>query len=183
MAINDKKHLSRSTMKLDRELKIEIVAIVREELEELLKQKAENGSDYRDDKELLERMIRVEVALVHQGKIMEQRFEVVDKRFEAVDKRFEDMYKYVNKGFSDLKWFIMLIVPLIHRRYECYHSYPPQSYLNTKIPYFTTIPFTNPIIFILTLLQKYNIVFFENIICFLNYICVYYPLTYISVVR
>ena len=115
MAINDKKHLSRSTMKLDRESKIEIVSLIREELS---RQRAENGSDYRNDKELLERMIRVEEALVHQGKMMEQRFEAVDKRFEAVDKRFEavdkrfeDMYKYVNKGFSDLKWFIMLIVP------------------------------------------------------------------------
>ena len=108
MAINDKKHLSISTMKLDRESKIEIVSLIREELS---RQKAEDGSDYRNDKELLERMIRVEEALVHQGKMMEQRFEAVDKRFEAVDKRFEDMYKYVNKGFSDLKWFIMLIVP------------------------------------------------------------------------
>ena len=95
-------------MKLDRELKIEIVAIVREELS---RQKAENGSDYRNDKELLERMIRVEEALVHQGKMMEQRFEVVDKRFEdmhkymdkrfeVVDKRFEDMHKYMDKRFE-----------------------------------------------------------------------------------
>ena len=99
-------------MKLDRESKIEIVAIVREELEELLKQKAENGSDYRNDKELLERMIRVEEALVHQGKIMEQRFEAVDKRFEAVDKRFEDMHKYMDKRFE-----------AVDKRFEDMHKY------------------------------------------------------------
>ena len=105
-------------MELDRELKIEIVAIVREELEELLKQKAENGSDYRNDKELLERMIRVEEALVHQGKMMEQRFEVVDKRFEDMhkymDKRFEDMRGDMNKRFQEMnanfKWVMGLIV-------------------------------------------------------------------------
>ena len=88
-------------MKLDRESKIEIVAIVREELS---RQKAENGSDYRNDKELLERMIRVEEALIHQGKIMEQRFEAVDKRFEDMhrhmDKRFEDIYRYMDKRFE-----------------------------------------------------------------------------------
>ena len=58
-------------MELDRELETKIISLIREEL---LKQKVENGSDYRNDKELLERMIRVEEALVHQGKIVEQRF-------------------------------------------------------------------------------------------------------------
>ena len=111
---------SRSTMKLDRELKIEIVAIVREELS---RQKAENGSDYRNDKELLERMIRVEEALVHQGKMMGQRFEVVDKRFEdmhkymdkrfeAAEKRFEDMHKYMDKRFE-----------VVDKRFEDMHKY------------------------------------------------------------
>ena len=52
-------------MKLDRESKLEIVSLIREELS---RQKAENGSDYRNDKELLERMIRVEEALGPSGK-------------------------------------------------------------------------------------------------------------------
>ena len=113
MAINDKKHLSRSTMKLDKELKIEIVSLIREELSRqigLFIPKAENGSDYRNDKELLERMIRVEEALVHQGKIIEQRFEAVDKRFEAVDKRFESVDKRFQEMRTDFKWVMGLIV-------------------------------------------------------------------------
>ena len=115
MAINDKKHLSRSTMKLDRESKLEIVSLIREELS---RQKAENGSDYRNDKELLERMIRVEEALVHQGKMMEQRFEAVDKRFEAVDKRFEDMHKYMDKRFEDIYRYMDKRFESVDKRFQ-----------------------------------------------------------------
>ena len=107
-------------MELDRESKIEIVSLIREELS---RQKAEDGSDYRNDKELLERMIRVEEALVHQGKIMEQRFEAVDKRFEdmhkymdkrfeSAEKRFEDMHKYMDKRFEAAE-----------KRFEDMHKY------------------------------------------------------------
>ena len=45
--------------------------------------------------------------------MMDKRFEAVDKRFEAVDKRFEDMYKYMDKRFSSLQWFIGIAFVII----------------------------------------------------------------------
>ena len=90
---------------MNRELESKIVSLIRRELHEELSSKEKVG-----DRELLERIVRVEEALLHQGKMMEQRFEAMDKRFEdmyrymdkrfeAVDKRFEDMKHYFNRLF------------------------------------------------------------------------------------
>ena len=97
---------------MNRELESEIVSLIRRELHGRSSSREDIG-----DRELLERMVRVEEALLYQGKIMEQRFEAidkrfedmyrymdkrfeaVDKRFEAVDKRFEDMKHYFNRLF------------------------------------------------------------------------------------
>ena len=80
---------------MNRELESEIVSLIRRELHEKLSSKEKVG-----DRELLERIVRVEEALLYQGKMMEQRFEAMDKRFEAIDKRFEDMYRYMDKHFE-----------------------------------------------------------------------------------
>ncbi len=79
------------------------------------------------DKELLERMIRVEEGLKNQMELTRQgfenmekrfieRFEAVDKRFEAVDKRFEAVDKHfeavdkhfeaVDKRFEDMQHYM-----------------------------------------------------------------------------
>ncbi len=77
-------------------------------------------SQYFNEIELIERMVRVEEELKNQReliligfeqsnkrfedmqKYMDKRFEQVDKRFEQVDKRFEDMQKYMDKRFEDV---------------------------------------------------------------------------------
>jgi hypothetical protein len=56
------------------------------------------------ERELLERVVRVEEELRHQRELMQQgfaamerRFEQVDKRFEQVDKRFEQVDKHLTE--------------------------------------------------------------------------------------
>ena len=63
------------------------------------------------ERELYERLIRVEEALVHQRELMQQgfaamekrfgqidrRFERIDKRFEQADKRFEEMNRRIDR--------------------------------------------------------------------------------------
>ena len=96
---------------MNRELESEIVSLIRRELHGRSSSREDIG-----DRELLERMVRVEEALLHQGKMMEQRFEAMDKRFEdmyrymdkrfeAMDKRFEDMHRYMDKRFEDMKHY------------------------------------------------------------------------------
>ena len=80
---------------MNRELESEIVSLIRRELHGRSSSREDIG-----DRELLERMVRVEEALLHHGKMMEQRFEAMDKRFETIDKRFEDMYRYMDKRFE-----------------------------------------------------------------------------------
>ena len=43
------------------------------------------------ERDLRERMVRVEEELRHQRELMQQGFELMDKRFEQVDRRFEQM--------------------------------------------------------------------------------------------
>ena len=91
---------------MNRELESEIVSLIRRELHGRSSSMEDIG-----DRELLERMVRVEEALLHQGKMMEQRFEAMDKRFEdmyrymdkhfeAIDKRFEEMHRHMDKRFE-----------------------------------------------------------------------------------
>ncbi|MEM9424388.1 MAG: hypothetical protein AAF975_06345 [Spirochaetota bacterium] len=55
--------------------------------------------------ELLERMVRVEEALLQQQRYMDKHFEQIDKRLEQVDKRFEQIDKrleQVDKRFEQV---------------------------------------------------------------------------------
>jgi len=69
------------------------------------------------DKELLERMVRVEEELKH----IHQRFEVMeknmDKRFEIMEKNMDKRFDVVDKRFDrqdrNMKWFIGLSFTLI----------------------------------------------------------------------
>ena len=106
---------------MNRELESEIVSLIRRELHGRSSSMEDIG-----DRELLERMVRVEEALLHQGKMMEQRFEAmdkrfeaIDKRFEAIDKRFEDMHRYMDKRFEAMdKRF-----EAVDKRFEEMHRY------------------------------------------------------------
>ena len=70
------------------------------------------------DRELLERMVRVEEELKHQRELMQQGFAAVDKRFEDVNSRFDDVntrFEDMNKRFDDMhrsstRWFTVLTV-------------------------------------------------------------------------
>ncbi len=63
---------------------------------------------------LIERMVRVEEALLALQREMNARFEVVDKRFEAVDKRFET----VDKRFEALQREMDKRFEAMHVRFE-----------------------------------------------------------------
>ena len=79
--------------------------------------KPQNQTILSSDRELLERMVRVEEELKHQRELlkafmeqvdkrfeqMEKRFEQVEKRFEQVDKRFDQ----IDKRFNFMQWLIM----------------------------------------------------------------------------
>ncbi|MBK1735501.1 hypothetical protein CKO15_09435 [Halorhodospira abdelmalekii] len=57
------------------------------------------------DRELHERVVRVEEALKHQGELMQRAFAQIDKRFEQVDKRFEQVdkrFEQVDKRFEEM---------------------------------------------------------------------------------
>ncbi|MBK1736182.1 hypothetical protein CKO15_13065 [Halorhodospira abdelmalekii] len=55
------------------------------------------------DRELHERITRVEEALKHQGELMQQGFAQIDKRLEQVDKRFEAMQQQMDKRFEAMQ--------------------------------------------------------------------------------
>ncbi len=52
--------------------------------------------------DLLQRMVRVEEALLHQRELMQQGFLQMEKRFEQVDKRFELMQQEMNRRFEQV---------------------------------------------------------------------------------
>ena len=86
--------------------------------------KPQNQTILSSDRELLERMVRVEEELKHQRELlkafmeqvdkrfeqMEKRFEQVEKRFEQVEKCFEQVDKrfdQIDKRFNFMQWLIM----------------------------------------------------------------------------
>ena len=79
----------------------EDVEFIKAHLAEWLEQVAPR---HQFEREVYERLIRVEEALVHQRELMrqgfaamEKRFEQVEKRFEQVDKRFEEMNRRIDR--------------------------------------------------------------------------------------
>ena len=75
------------------------------------------------EREVLERILNVELELKYQRDLiekvlhqMDKRFEELredmNRRFEQVDKRFEELREDMNKRFSQLFWFIGLFIPL-----------------------------------------------------------------------
>lgn len=57
------------------------------------------------ERELYERIVRVEEALAHQRELMQSGFEAMDKRFEQVEKRFEQVdkrFEQVDKRFEQV---------------------------------------------------------------------------------
>jgi exonuclease VII large subunit len=87
--------------------------ILPKELEQFVKKQEERAGHAS----LMERMVRVEEALLSQGKVLEslqremdkrfesveKRFETLDKRFEALDKRFEALQREMDKRFEALQ--------------------------------------------------------------------------------
>jgi len=90
----------------------QIGGYVRTHLGEWLSQAQPAWSPESHERDLLERMVRVEEELCHQRELiqqgfalMEKRFEQVDKRFEQVDKRFEQVdrrFEQVDKRFEEV---------------------------------------------------------------------------------
>ncbi len=69
------------------------------------------------DREIIERLTRVEEGLKALRQEMQARFEAVDRRFEAVDKRFDDLqrgidarFAAVDKRFDDLNKRIDMVM-------------------------------------------------------------------------
>ncbi|MEM8940412.1 MAG: hypothetical protein AAGC64_13825 [Bacteroidota bacterium] len=91
-----------TSLQSPQEIKAFIVATIQDELK-----KTRTSSFSGIDKELLERMVRVEeeLKLIHirfddHLAFIKERFEAVDKRFEAVDKRFEDNLAFNKERFE-----------------------------------------------------------------------------------
>ena len=70
--------------------------ILPQELEQFVKKQEERAGQAS----LMERMVRVEEALLAQGKVLESLQREMDKRFEAMDKRFEAMQREMDKRFE-----------------------------------------------------------------------------------
>lgn len=74
--------------------------------------------------ELRERMVRVEEALKHQGRLIQALIEQMDKRFEQVDKRFEQMdkrFEQIDKRFDQVERRLDLVekhLEQIDKRFE-----------------------------------------------------------------
>jgi exonuclease VII large subunit len=80
--------------------------ILPKELEQFVKKQEERAGHAS----LMERMVRVEEALLSQGKVLEslqremdKRFESVYNRFETLDKRFEALQREMDKRFETLQ--------------------------------------------------------------------------------
>ena len=108
--------------------------VLREMLPKELEQFVKKQEERAGQASLMERMVRVEEALLAQGKVLEslqremdKRFEAMDKRFEAMDKRFEAMdkrfealqreldkrFEAMDKRFNTVLWTIGLGFSLV----------------------------------------------------------------------
>ncbi|NGZ07254.1 MAG: hypothetical protein G8237_12955 [Magnetococcales bacterium] len=108
----------------------EIVALIKPQITLWMAERGPDPSAFLFDREILERIVRVEEGLKHQRELMQQgfelinsqllqhkemtlqwmdqvnkRFEQVDKRFEQVDKRFEQVdkrFEQIDKRFEQI---------------------------------------------------------------------------------
>lgn len=63
------------------------------------------------DREILERIVRVEEGLKHQGETLEKMMIQSDKRFSAVDKRFDRLYVFLTGIFlTSLGGFVSFLI-------------------------------------------------------------------------
>lgn len=62
-----------------------------------------------NDRELLERMVRVEEELKNQRELMQHGFAAVDKRFEDINKHLEDVNRNSTRWFTVLTVMVALI--------------------------------------------------------------------------
>ena len=67
----------------------ELQAFVEENFSEWIAEKSLGKPPVVYEKELRERMVRVEEELKHQRELMQQGFALMEKRFEQTDRRFE----------------------------------------------------------------------------------------------
>ncbi|MBK1736144.1 hypothetical protein CKO15_12855 [Halorhodospira abdelmalekii] len=70
------------------------------------------------DRELHERITRVEEALKHQGELMQQGFAQIDKRLEQVDRRFEAMQQQIDKRFEAMQQQMDKRFEQVDKRFE-----------------------------------------------------------------
>ena len=75
----------------------QIGGYVRTHLGEWLSQAQPAWSPESHERDLLERMVRVEEELCHQRELIQQGFALMEKRFEQVDKRFEEMTRRIDR--------------------------------------------------------------------------------------
>ena len=74
---------------------------VKDHILEWIEESSHDRISYSYDKDLYERVVRVEEELKHQRELMKQGFEMMDKRF-------EDIRSDMNKRFTLITWFIGL---------------------------------------------------------------------------
>ena len=75
----------------------QIGSYVRTHLGEWLAESQVVWSPEAYERDLRERMVRVEEELRHQRELMQQGFALMEKRFEQVDKRFEEMTRRIDR--------------------------------------------------------------------------------------
>ncbi len=61
---------------------------------------------YRSQREIAERVARLEERFEQMDKRFDELIHYVDKRFEQMDKRFDDLIHYVDKRFVTMQWTI-----------------------------------------------------------------------------
>ena len=68
---------------------------------------------HRDDRELLDRMVRVEEELKHLREDMQHSREDSNRRFEAMQANTDKHFGHVNKRFTTIQWSINLSIAVI----------------------------------------------------------------------
>ncbi len=83
--------------------------ILPQELEQFVKKQEERAGQAS----LMERMVRVEEALLAQGKVLESLQREMDKRFEAMQREMDKRFEAMDKRFSTVLWTIGLGFSLV----------------------------------------------------------------------
>ncbi len=84
------------TLQTPEEIRAFVISVIREEFK---RPTSFTGSD----KELLERMVKVEEELKHIHERFDENRQYQEKRFEAIDKRFDDLKEYNSKQFEAME--------------------------------------------------------------------------------